>query len=162
MAHKTRNGGFTLVEVLVATILIGIAIAALVGANSTFTMANDAGADLSTAEFLVEQIREFTAMLAVVDPEMTTTAFGPEEPNLAGYDDVDDLNGATFAPPISAGRASLNALTAFDQQVTVQNVNQTNFAQVVGNHTSNFVRITVSIHQNGREITAASWIRAKY
>ena len=31
-------------------------------------MANVAGADLSTAEFLVEQIRELTTMLPVVDP----------------------------------------------------------------------------------------------
>ncbi len=162
MAHKTINGGFTLIEVLIATILIGMAIAALVGANGSFSMANDAGTDLSTAEFLVEQVRELTAMLAVVDPESTTTTFGPEEPNLAGYDDLDDLNGASFSPPINADRAALGEFPAFRQQVTVQNVNPSNLGQAVGNHLSQFVRVTVTVQQNGQDITTTSWIRAKY
>lgn len=162
MACKPANRGFTLAEVLIATILIGTAIAALVAANGSFSMANSAGADLSTAEFLIEQVRELTAMLAVVDPETEITTFGPEEPNLAGYDDVDDLNGATFSPPINANRATLSEFGVFTQQVTVQNVSQANLGLVVANHASDFVRITASVRQNGREITSASWVRAKY
>jgi len=153
---------FTLIEVLIATILVGLSIAALVAANGTLTMANDAGADQSTAEFLCEQIRELTAMLAVVDPQTTTTTFGPEEMSVAGYDDVDDLDGAVFSPPIGADRAPLSVFAAFSQQVTVQNVNRSNLDQVVADHTSQFVRITVRVLQNGREITSASWVRAKY
>jgi prepilin-type N-terminal cleavage/methylation domain-containing protein len=54
---RRETRGFTLVEVLIATLLVGLAIAALVAANGSFSMANVAGADLSTAEFLAEQIR---------------------------------------------------------------------------------------------------------
>lgn len=160
--HQKSIGGFTLVEVLIATILIGLSIAALVAANGTLTMANGAGADQSTAEFLCEQIRELTAMLAVVDPQTTTTTFGPEEAGVAAYDDVDDLDGATFSPPIGADRASLNAFAAFSQQVTVQNVNRSNLDQVVADHASQFVRVTVRVLRNQQEITSASWVRAKY
>ena len=68
-----------MIEVLIATILIGLSIAALVAANGSFSLANVTGADLSTAEFLAEQIRELTTMLPVVEPGATTwTVLGPE------------------------------------------------------------------------------------
>lgn len=153
---------FTLIEVLIATLLVGLSIAALIAANSTLTIANGVGTSQSTAEFLAEQIRELTTMLPVVDPQSNTATFGPEEPNLASYDDVDDLDGATFAPPIGADRAALDAFAAFSQQVTVQNVNIANLDQVVADHASQFVRVTVVVLQNGRQIASASWVRARY
>jgi prepilin-type N-terminal cleavage/methylation domain-containing protein len=162
MLIKKRKKAFTLVEVLFAVILVGLAIAALLTANGAFTIANGAGADLSTAEFLIEQIRELTAMLPVIDPENGTAVFGPEEPNLVNYDDLDDFDGASFSPPISADRQSLNNFPAFTQQITVENVNASNFEQVVANHSSDFVRISVNIFLNSRQITSACWIRARY
>jgi prepilin-type N-terminal cleavage/methylation domain-containing protein len=154
--------GFTLIEVLIATVLVGLAIAALLLASQSFTMANASGADLSTAEFLIEQIREMAALLPVIDPETGTATFGAEEAGLAAYDDLDDFDGAIFSPPINAGRAVLNNFAAFSQQVTVENVNAGNFEQVVADHSSSFVRVTVSVRLNGKEISSVSWIRAQY
>ncbi len=157
-----REKGFSLIEVLIATVLVGLAIAALVAANSSFTMANDAGSELSTAEFLIEQIRELTTMLPVVDPETETATFGPEEPNVATYDDLDDFDGASFSPPIDGMRARLTSYPQFCQQIAVQNLNPTNFDEVVDDHSSAFVRVTVIIYQNSLQVTSASWIRARY
>lgn len=161
--------GFSLLEVLIATLLVGLSIAALVVANGSFSMANVTGADLSTAEFLAEQIRELTTMLPVVDPAVTNwTALGPEsgETAVAAYDDVDDFHGfdsATLGAPISAQRTTLSDLAAFRQQVTVQKVNPSNFNETwADNAASNFARVTVTILQNGRLINSASWIRARY
>ena len=159
---KITRGGFSLIEVLIAILLVGLAIASLVAANIAFTKANGAGADLSTAEFLVEQIRELTTLLPVVDPQSTATTFGPEEASLAGYDDLDDFDGANFSPPISADRAVLNAFAGFSQRITVENVSPSNFEQVVGDHSSSFVRVTVKVFLNSNEISSASWIRARY
>ena len=156
------KNGFSLIEVLIAILLVGLAIASLVAANIAFTDANGAGADLSTAEFLVEQIRELTTLLPVVDPQSATATFGPEETALAGYDDLDDFAGASFSPPIGSNRAVLNAFAAFRQQITVENVSSSNFEQVVGHHSSPFVRLTVKVSLNGRELSSASWIRARY
>ena len=64
-----KKNAFTLIEVLLAIVLVGIAIVSLVAANASYTKANGAGTDLSTAEFLVEQIKELTAPLAVTDPQ---------------------------------------------------------------------------------------------
>ncbi len=137
-----KTNGFTLIEALFAILLVGLAIASLLGANTAFTWTNAAGTDLSTAEFLLEQIKELTA--------------------LAAYDDLDDFDDATFSPPVGADSATLNDFAAFTQQVTVENVSSSNFAMTVTPHTSSFVRVTVSILKNSKEICSASWIRAQY
>lgn len=162
--RKTKyKSGFTLIEVLFAVLLIGLAIASLMTANAAFTKANGAGTDLSTAEFLIGQIRELTMLLPVIDPETELATFGPETgETLADYDDLDDFNGAAFRPPISAERTTLNEFSGYSQQITVQNVNASNFEQVVANHSSNFVRVTVSVYLNSRQISSANWLRARY
>lgn len=165
MRDKQHNNGFTFVEVLIAVILVGCAVASLMVANQAFTRANDAGTDLSTAEFLVEQIKELTALLPVVDPETDITTFGPETgESLLTYDDLDDFDGANFSPPISAGpnRSRLNEYAIFSQKVTVENVSASNFEDDVEDHSSNFVRVTVSVYQNAQLITSVSWLRARY
>ncbi|HUS73912.1 MAG TPA: prepilin-type N-terminal cleavage/methylation domain-containing protein [Sedimentisphaerales bacterium] len=162
MQGNRYENGFSFVEVLIAIILVGLAIASLIAANSSFTKANAAGTDLSTAEFLIEQIRELTVLMPVVDPNTEISTFGPEadETSLADYDDLDDFDGAAFSPPISADRATLNDFAAFTQQITVENISAGDFEQVVGDHSSFFVRVTVKVFFNTREISSAGWIRA--
>ncbi len=164
MRDTEYEGGFSLIEVLVAIILVGLAVMCLVASNSSFTRANAAGTELSTAEFLSEQIRELTMLLPVVDPETGISTFGPEadEAGLADYDDLDDLDGAVFSPPINAERLVLNEFVGYSQQVTVENVSAANFEQVFTDHGSYFVRVTVKVLLNSKEITSARWIRARY
>jgi len=157
-----KNAAFTLVEVLIAVLLIGLALASLLAANAYFTRTNAAGADLSTAEFLVEQIRELTTTLPVIDPETATATFGPEEADVTAYDDLDDFDDKTFSPPINANAQPLNDFAAFSQHVTVQNVSPTNFEQVVADHASNFVRVTVTVYLNSSKLTESAWLRARY
>ena len=163
MRVSRRGYGFSLVEILISVMLVGLSITALVFASNSFTMANGAGADLSTAEFLVEQIREMTTLLPVRDPEVDTwTTLGPNgESGVANYNDVDDFDGATCSPPIDALGNPLSELAAFSQNVTVDWVSQSNFNQISVSATP-FIRITVQVALNGREICSASWIRADY
>jgi len=163
MRDKGYKSGFSLIEVLIAILLVGLAIASLVAANSALTRANGAGTDLSSAEFLLGEIRELTALLPVVDPETGVSTFGPETGEaLANYDDLDDFDAAVFSPPINADRAILNNSAAFSQQIAVQNVSASNFEQTVGDHGSDFVRVTVRVLLNSQEISSASWLRARY
>jgi len=163
MRNTKYKSGFTLIEVLFAVLLVGLAIASLVAANATFTKANGAGTDLSTAEFLIGQLRELTMLLPVIDPQDELTTFGPETgETLANYDDLDDFNGATYTPPINAERTVLTEFSAYSQKIAVQNVNASNFEQVVANHSSNFVRVTVTVYLNSKEISSANWLRARY
>jgi prepilin-type N-terminal cleavage/methylation domain-containing protein len=166
MRDTKYDSGFSLVEVLIAILLVGLAVASLVAANSAFTKANGAGTDLSTAEFLAEQIRELTSLLPVVEPETPENGvdvFGPESgETLATYDDLNDFDGKSFSPPINANRIALNDLAAYSQQVTVENVDKSNFEQVVADHGSSFFRVTVRVYLNSKEISSASWLRARY
>jgi len=135
------NSGFTFVEVLIAAMLIGLAVASLLAANGVFTKATGAGTNLSTAEFLIEQIKERTA--------------------LVDYDDLYDFNGANFSPPIGVDGQVLNDFAAFSQHITVENVSASDFEQL-GDPNSGFVRVTVKVLLNSREISSASWFRARY
>ena len=163
MRDTRYEDGFSLIEVLIAILLVGLAIASLVTANSAFTKANGAGVELSTAEFLIEQIRELSILLPVIDPELGVSTFGPEATEtLADYDDLDDFDGASFSPPISADRNVLNDLAVYSQQITVENVDASDFEQVVSDHGSYFVRVTVTVFLNSREISSVRWLRALY
>ncbi len=155
--------GFSLIEVIISILLVGLAIASLVTVNAAFTKANGTGTEWSTAEFLIEQIRELSALLPVIDPETGVSTFGPETgETLADYDDLDDFNGTSFSPAIDAGRNSLNDLAAYSQQITVDNVDASDFEQVVSDHSSCFVRVTVTVFLNSRQISSARWLRARY
>ncbi len=142
IVNRQLNSGFSLIEVLIAIVLVGLAIVSLIAANSSFTQANAAGRDLSTAEFLIEQIRELTT--------------------LTDYGDLYGFDGASFSPPKGADGEDLNDFAAFSQEITVENVSAANFEEVVSDHSSFFVRITVKVFLNSREISSTSWIRAQY
>ena len=144
MRDGRYENGFSLVEVLIAIILVGLAIASLVAANISFTKANAAGTDLSTAEFLIEQVRERSISV--------------------DYDDLNSLlhfDGVTFSPPINADGKYLTDFAAFSEQIIVENVSEQNFEQVVG-YDSSFIRVTAKVFLNSKEISSAGWIRARY
>lgn len=162
MCKRKNKNAFTLIEVLVALLLVSLAIISIITANISSTKINAASADMTTAEFLIEQISQLTTMLPAVDPNTGTSTFGPEAgETLAAFDDIDDFSSLTFNPPIASDRSTLTALGNFTQQVTVENVNASDYETTVGNHLSDFYRITVTILQNSKEINSASWIRAK-
>lgn len=133
--------GFTLLESLFAAILIGLVIAALVASNSAFTMANAAGVDLSTAEFLIEEIRELTATMS--------------------FDELDSI-GKVHEPPIDMNGQSIEGFEMFTQDVKVYKVLEIDYNTIAPDSVySDFKRIVVEILKNDRPISKASWIRAR-
>ena len=136
---KSFRNGFTLIEILIAVVLLGLAMAAIVASNVAFTQATAQAAQLSTAEFLIEQIRELTALLL--------------------YNDVDDFNGAVFNPPIDCQQRQLTDFSDYSQAVTVENLSA-NLQPPGPDPNSPFVRVTVRILYQNNEITKASWIRS--
>jgi prepilin-type N-terminal cleavage/methylation domain-containing protein len=161
---KKNRSGFTLIEALMATMLIGIAVSALLIATVSQTQANAYGIDTSTAEFLVEEIRCMMMPLEVLDPETGIDVFGAEidEVSVADYDDLDDFDEVTFNPPIDVSGAVLNDFSMYSQIVTVENVDPADLTSVVADHASLIVRVSVSIEMNGKEITSGNWIRARF
>lgn len=138
--RKNRKG-FTLLEVLIAVVLIGIGIAGIVAANGSLTKLNGAAVDLSTAEFLAEQIREMTAQM--------------------NFSSLNSLNNKNYCPPRDSQDQALNDFSDYTQSITAVHVQNDDLTQVSGNST-NYIRITVDIVRDSKTITSASWIRANY
>jgi len=160
MNSRNEKRGFTLIEALISIVLLGIAIAALMVSNGAMTSANGAGIEISTAEFLIEQIRELTAGLPTVDPQTGKVTFGSESgESLGTYDDVDDFKAKTYCPPINAARTQLTAYSAYTQQITIEKVLATDLTMVDTTGASDFFRVTVTVLLNGKELSRTSWVR---
>ena len=158
---KTQKNirGYTLLESLFAIILIGITVVAISVANQAFTMTNGSAIQMSNAEFLIEQIREMTSSIDVLDPQTGNSHFGPEEADIVDYDDVDDFDGAVISPPVDVFRNSLDDLANYSQNIEVVNVRSTDLADEATNHSTDFYKITVSVSVNGNLINSSSWLR---
>jgi len=135
-----RTKGFTLIEILIAVILVGLGVAGLVGANAAFSQSNGAGVELSTAEFLIEQIREMTTM--------------------TDFDLLHNFDEIVYSPPKDARGNDLSGFDSYSQTITVENVSGSNFENVVTDFSSDFVRVSVEVRKNSRLICSTSWLRA--
>lgn len=138
---KNRKA-FTLVEVLIAMVLLGIGVIAMVRAGANFTASNKEGADMTTAQFLAEQARE----------------------RLAGYDfeQLSGFDGDVNSPPIGSDNTPVTELSEYTQQITADYLDPNDFSQVLTSGTSDFIRITVTVSKNGKDITQTSWVRARH
>jgi len=149
-----KKQAFTLIEVLIAVILVGLAIASLLGANLAFTRANGTGAQLSTAEFLIEQIREQTVMMtfAILTDTFNSTVKDyswPVGPIDSKGNVLKDSNGNPLYP-------------GYSQKVTGIYLQSTDFTKPWTTGPMSFYRITVEISLNNKTISSACWIRANY
>jgi len=149
-----KEGGFSLIEVLIAILLVGLAIVSLVAANIAFTKANGAGVDLSTAEFLIEQIREQTVMMTFANLTGTFNSTvkdysWPVGPIDSKGNILKDSNGNPLYP-------------GYSQKVTGLYLQSTDFTKPWTTGPMSFYRITVEISLNNKTISSASWIRANY
>lgn len=142
MNRRKNKDGFTLVEVMIAIILIGIAVAGIVAASGNLTRLNGAGVELSTAEFLLEQVRERTSLMS--------------------FSSVNSLNGKIYSPPEDSQGQPLTGYSGYTQQITVEYVTENDLSQIDATSTSDFKRISVNVLYDGALISSGSWIRANY
>jgi prepilin-type N-terminal cleavage/methylation domain-containing protein len=143
-----RQGGFTLIEVLIAVILVGMAIAGLTGANYAYSEANGAGTDISTADYVIEQIHEMTAAMTV--------------DQIYAYGGTGTAWRSAIHPPVNAAGASLGtAFSAWSQQLKVEKLQKDLTTPDTGT-TPDFYRITVRALKNGKEVSSATWLRTRY
>jgi hypothetical protein len=114
-------------------------IVSLVAASGAFTMVNGVGINLSTAEFLIEEIREWSA-------DKT-------------FDELLAEDGTSHNPPVDISGLDMDEFSSFTQTITIEYVDADDLDSVVTGPTD-FVRVTVTITKNSQPISEASWIRA--
>jgi prepilin-type N-terminal cleavage/methylation domain-containing protein len=157
--------GFTLIEASVTTVIIGVGCVAMLELLATGTLANNEGAELTTAMNLAGNVRECMTGLSYSDP-VSPTHWGPEsgETSVSLYNDVDDFDGKSFSPPIDARRNSLGSkYSNWKQSVKVESVNPTNLTSTMSHLTLSpelrpTCRCTVTVTHNGHEVYSQWWI----
>ena len=157
-AMPRRRRGFTLIESALVTVIVGLGVVATLELLANGTSANAESTQLTTAIHLARNIREMSLGLHFYDPQ-TPDNWGVETgETLATFDDLDDLDGKAFSPPIDARRQVLNSYTNWQQAITVETVDIDKLTLNVpkGSEPSN--RITVVISHRGRPIYRTSWL----
>ena len=148
-------------------VIVGVGILAMMQLLAICTTQNRSGGEITTATLLAENIRETMAGLPLSDPIWGHATFGPESgQSLAGYDDVDDFDGATLNPPIDAFRQAIPDLDHYTQIVSVTPVQPAQLNGSVSKSTyTGAVRVRVKVmyrsdpSQPLEEVHQASWIR---
>ncbi len=133
-----RRGGFTLVESAIATVIIGVAVTAMLLLLTTGTVVNKKSTELTTAINLAGNIHEAAVRV--------------------GYDDLFDLEGS-HNPPVNARLQSLAAMSGWSQVVDVNYVDADRLTTLVPDtQLEPTTRIGVTINRNGRFIYRTSWV----
>lgn len=173
--HNPRSsGGFTLMEVMLATVIVGTAVLAIVSAQQAYHQHNAWSQKVGTALLLANEVREMTMDLPQHDPISGDAVWGPEsnEPSVSQFDDLDDFDGTggvgvSFSPPIDAGMNEVPNLPGWSQVVIVENVLDGFInGSAAPDKSTDMVRLTCRVlYQSPQatepmEITRLTWVRA--
>jgi prepilin-type N-terminal cleavage/methylation domain-containing protein len=161
----TSGKGFTLLEVLLATIILGIGIAAALNSMITGTMMNAESEKLTNATFLAQEIREWTQNLPFSDPD-TQDMLNPPGPDSEGpygpyVDDLDDLLDAEFSPPLDSMGNQISGMSGWTQQITLSWRSEDDPSITVAVGSSNVIYVQVRILSAGEVILNSGWLCAR-
>ncbi len=159
--RDTRQSGFTMVEILMATVIIGIAVmgssSAMLGAAQTKHELEDEAPFQAT--LLAKEIHELAQAL----PKTPSGVVGVTK--AADIAALDSLVGATFDPPICAnGKANLE-LAGWTQEVDLQLYDLNDLSAATGEtawmgvdkHSERMYKLIVTIKQHGAVVDTYNW-----
>ena len=148
------SSGFSFVEILVATLVVG---SALVAATSAITAAAQSQAALAseptTALTLANEIHTLAVGLSRAEGDGSPAHTGDEVAVLG------DLDGASFSPPIDARKSSLVASTGWSQVVRIDPVALAAPTAVDDGRDSpdTLLKLTVTVRQGASAAGTYSW-----
>jgi type II secretory pathway pseudopilin PulG len=155
---RGRRAAFTLMEAGVVMMIVGVGAVAFIELLAAGTVSNADATQRTTAINLAGNIREMALGLKFADPQSPGT-WSNVEPVVELYDDIKDLDGQTFQPPLNGRRQPIEALSAWSQAVTVETVAQSNLSSVIAKDPlAPTARVTVRILRNGREVYRRQWL----
>ena len=138
---KTKNhaGAFTLMEVMLSVLIVGLAIVALMMLFGAGTTVNAYGNQLSSAVFLAEQMRSMTDQVQFND--------------LLSYDNS-TYNG------VDAEGSEVTGLEVYQQRLDVQPINPDDMTIFIGPDPQ-VMLLTASVSYAGSDVTTIKWLRTK-
>ncbi len=164
-SRSVRDGshgrGFTLIEVAVTTILVGLAFVALMVAAGSATRINSTNRDLTQAVILAQEIREWTLHLPFSDPDPGDQGNppGPDGSDPQDFiDDLDDLMNITYSPPRDGRGSGITDLADWSETITLTWRDPADISAVVSLGTSDVIHVQVAVSFGSREILTIGWL----
>ena len=157
-AARAGQRGFSLLEVLLATVLVAYSIASI---DALFTAGSAKAAhaeDSGTARLLAQEIQVLARLLP--RELATAAATSPSEVTCLG-----SLDGASFSPPILADLTEAQGLDDWTQEVsvgladlqTLSGATRVLAADGLEEEASNLLRVQVVVRQGGQEQGTYGW-----
>ncbi len=150
---RTRSGahrgarGFTLIEALIATVLIGLGAVAVIMSAGSGTKVNQASLDMTQASFLAQELREWTLQLPIDDPNSTN--------------DLKAMDSNSFTTPLDGTGTAITGMSDWKQKITVTWRNASDLDSAVADGASDIVYVEVTIKRSDHEILTTGWLIAK-
>src|SRR5687768_8677510 len=127
---RPRRGGFTLIETAMVMTLIGLGVLAMLELLAAGSVSNAYGTEMTTAVHLANNVHEISLGLAFKDPQ-NPLAWNTKEPGgVLDYDNITDLDAASFSPPLDVRRRPMPGYSGWGQRVKVESVAEDYVASV--------------------------------
>ena len=159
-----RRGGFSLIDVLVATTLISLGVVAILSASASGTRTTDACRRRTEAVFLAQEIREWTLRLPFSDTDEADAGNppGPDGSDPQNFvDDLDDLMDVTFSPPRDGQGSPLADMAGWSETVTLTWRNESDLRTTVSAGTSNVIHVQLDLSWQGAMLHSVGWFVAE-
>jgi prepilin-type N-terminal cleavage/methylation domain-containing protein len=158
-----KNQAFTLIEAMVATVILGMGVAAVVVSLGSGSRINQAGRDMTQATLLAQNIREWTLQLPFTDPdEETPPPPGPDGSSPQVFvDDLDDLMNVTYSPPRDGSGEALSDMGDWSQTITMSWRDPVDINTAVADGASDLLYLEVTISKHGQEVVKTGWLVGK-
>lgn len=173
--RRRHQGGFTLIEAALTTVIVGTGVLAIVAAQQAYHQKNQWAKRAGTGMLLANELRELMATLPMRDPISQANHIGPEENDPTNYDDIDDFTDATIgegiqgeeAQPLTGLGERADSLARWSQHVRVEELKHDDVTgPVQAEGEGDVARVTVTVFFQGpsmdepRGITEMSWLVA--
>jgi len=156
----TVRSAFTLIEALIASVLVGLGIAAMMISTQSGTRVAAHSRELTEAIYIASEIREWTLKLPFKDPVTPDDPPGPdggEDPQVV-VDDLDDLMSVTYCPPRDAMGRTINDMSDWSEMITLTWRDKDNLTSIVNPGDSEMVYVQVDVSHNGKKILSTGWL----
>ncbi len=159
---SARRRGFTLVETVVSTLLVGVVVVAALNTVSASMVGRQKMGDRGHAQLLAQDLMVEILQQAYEEPD-DTPIFGRESSENGGsreeYDDVDDYHGWSSSPPEYKDGTEIPNLDGWSRSVSVARVDPHDLPGNVGSDTG-VKRIVVTVTRHDATLATLVAVRA--
>jgi prepilin-type N-terminal cleavage/methylation domain-containing protein len=160
-----RPRGFSIVEVAISLVVVGLMMVAALGAVGTAARTDQLTMDSSRGRLLAEELMAEIMLKAYSEPSGGLAAIGSNVGEVVAssralYDDVDDYDGWVETPCRMADGTAIAGTTGWSRRVTVAWVSAADPATASGTD-SGVKRIVVQVTRDGRQVAQLTALRTR-